>query len=275
ISVSLHPVTHLLCPVCRVKLYCLTGTNANENSHGSTMLSSSISSRDVEHQFTLNPQGAFTFTVGSTSYRLDFSTMTQTNCITGLCRNVRRRPKFTSSTGSLYSTLVLPSASSSQLADGSYKWEFMGDEGEWTEYQICSFDSTAIETQYQLNPQGQLHFKIKRYSYTLDFPSNARTHTHAHTDTHTLFSAFILLLFSSSTMPRWQFQDIGGIWKDYSKGYRHCSISTQDIELQYQQDPSGIMRFTAKNFSYELDFSAMMQRNLSTCTARSVRRLNQ
>ncbi|XP_056223498.1 uncharacterized protein si:ch211-244b2.3 [Seriola aureovittata] len=248
-------------------------------SQGSTMLSSSISSRDVEHQFTLNPQGAFTFTVGSTSYRLDFSTMTQTNCITGLCRNVRRRPKFTSSTGSLYSTLVLPSASSSQPADGSYKWEFMGDEGEWTEYQahICSFDSTAIETQYQLNPQGQLHFKIKRYSYTLDFPRMCQVNNRIGT-TRTVRRTLNYgnqQNSSSSTMPRWQFQDIGGIWKDYSKGYRHCSISSQDIELQYQQDPSGIMRFTAKNFSYELDFSAMMQRNLSTCTARSVRRLNQ
>lgn len=39
----------------------------------SGMLASSISSRDVEHQFTLNRQGSFTFMVGSTSYRLDFS----------------------------------------------------------------------------------------------------------------------------------------------------------------------------------------------------------
>ncbi|KAM7367177.1 hypothetical protein PAMP_015100 [Pampus punctatissimus] len=136
---------------------------------------SSVSSKDVEHQFSLNPRGTFSFTVGSTSYRLDFSTMTQTNCITGLRRNVRRRPKFTSNTGSLYSASVLPTASSSQLTDGGFKWEFMGEEGEWTEYQahICSFDSAAIETQYQLNPQGQLHFRIKRFSYTLDFSSNA------------------------------------------------------------------------------------------------------
>uniref|UniRef100_A0A4W6E6P9 WWE domain-containing protein n=1 Tax=Lates calcarifer TaxID=8187 RepID=A0A4W6E6P9_LATCA len=135
------------------------------------MLASSVSSRDVESQFALNPQGRFNFTVGTTGYTLDFSTMIQTNSITGLRRNVRRRPKFTSNTGSLYSTSVLPMASSSQPADGGYMWEFMGDEGEWTEYQahICSFDSAAIETQYQLNPQGQLHFNINRYSYTLDF----------------------------------------------------------------------------------------------------------
>lgn len=39
------------------------------------------------------------------------------------------------------------------------------------------------------------------------------------------------------------------------QGYLHCSISSQEIELQYQQNPSGTMMFTTKNFNYELDFS--------------------
>lgn len=42
---------------------------------GSTMKSSSVSSRDVEQQYTLNPQGTFRFTVGSARYGLDFSSM--------------------------------------------------------------------------------------------------------------------------------------------------------------------------------------------------------
>ncbi|XP_068573485.1 protein mono-ADP-ribosyltransferase PARP12 isoform X3 [Cebidichthys violaceus] len=143
-------------------------------SQSSNTLSSSISSANVERQFALSPRGTFSFTVGSTGYSLDFSTMTQTNCNTGLRRKVRRRPKFTSNTGSFYSTSV----SSSQLTDGGYKWEFMGDEGRWTEYKahVCSFDSAAVEGQYQLNPQGQLHFKTKRHSYTLDFSIRARCH---------------------------------------------------------------------------------------------------
>lgn len=41
--------------------------------------------------------------------------------------------------------------------------------------QICSFDSAAIERQYQLNKQGTLNFKINRYSYTLDFSGIVHT----------------------------------------------------------------------------------------------------
>lgn len=246
---------------------------------GSGMLSSSISSRDIELQFSLNPQGTFTFTVGSTGYSLDFSTMTQTNHISGLCRNVRRRPKLTSNTESLSSTSVLPTASSSQLTGGGYKWEFMGDEGVWTEYQahICSFDSAAIESQYQVNPQGQLHFRVKSFSYTLDFSKMCQVNNIFGTSrtVRRTVNYGIQQSSSLSTSPRWQFQDIGGTWRDYSKGLSQCSISSQDIELQYQQNPSGIMIFTTKYFSYELNFSAMTQKNLSTTTTRSVRRLNQ
>ncbi|XP_035530374.1 protein mono-ADP-ribosyltransferase PARP12-like isoform X1 [Morone saxatilis] len=245
----------------------------------SSRLSSSISSKDVEHQFTLNPQGSFTFTVGSASYRLDFATMTQTNCTTGLRRNVRRRPKFPSNTRSLYSTSAPPTASSSQLTNGGYKWEFMGEEGEWTEYQahVCSFDSAAIETQYQLNPQGKLHFNIRRFSYTLNFTTMCQINNQIGTARAVRRTADDGSQQNSSwdSQPRWQFQDIGGKWKDYSKGRRQCSMSSQDIELEYQKNPSGTVIFTTSNFSYELNFSAMTQKNLSTTTTRSVRRLNQ
>ncbi|KAK5848908.1 hypothetical protein PBY51_008594 [Eleginops maclovinus] len=238
----------------------------------SNMQSSSISSGDVERQFTLNPQGSFNFTVGSSRYSLDFSTNTQTNCVTGMRRDLRRRPKLASNT-SQNSTL----ASSSQLTVGGYRWEFMGEEGIWTEYKahICSFDSTALESQYQLNPQGQLHFKIKRFSYTLDFSSMCQVNDNIGTWRAVRRTADSGNQQHSSlgTLPRWLFQDIDGIWTDYSNS--KSSISSQDIERQYQQTPSGSMKFTAKNFSYELNFSAMTQKNLSTTTTRSVRRLTQ
>ncbi|XP_037552106.1 uncharacterized protein LOC119428497 [Nematolebias whitei] len=208
----------------------------------SSRSASSVSSRDVEGHFALNPRGSLHFTVGSAGYSLDFSSMTQTNLATGLCRNVRRRPKFTSDSAGLYSS------SPAQLSDQSFKWEFMGDEGQWTEYQArtCSFDSAAIERDYQQNQQGQLHFRINRFSYTLDLSS-----------------------------PRWQFLDVDGTWNDYTKGRRLCSVSSSDIELEYQQNSSGSVTFTTKRFSYELDFPSWTQRNLSTNTSRPVRRLVQ
>ncbi|KAI3366716.1 hypothetical protein L3Q82_009390 [Scortum barcoo] len=239
-------------------------------SQSSGLLPSSVSSSDVEHQFTLNPQGNFTFMVGSTSYRLDFSTMTQINCTTGLRRNVRRRPKLKSNTDSLYAT--------TQLADGGYKWEFMGEEGQWTEYaaHVCSLDSAAIERQYQLNPQGQLHFKTKKFTYTLDFSRMYQVNDTVGTQRAVRRTANngSQQISSGGAQPRWQFKDIGGIWRDYTNRHQ-CNISSQDIELQYQQNPSGTMMFTTNNFNYELNFSAMTQRNLSTNTTRQVRRLNQ
>ncbi|XP_037316189.2 uncharacterized protein si:ch211-244b2.3 isoform X2 [Pungitius pungitius] len=226
---------------------------------------SSVSSGEVERRFALNPRGTFSFTVGSASYSLDFSAMAQTNCITGLRRNVRRRPKFTSNAGSSNST----SASSPQLTEGGHTWEFMADEGKWAEYDAneCALDSAAIERRYQLNPQGRLHFNTERHSYTLSFAG-----MHQVNDSLGTARAVRRTADGSGTPPRWQFQDVGGIWRDYSKGR---SISSQDLELQYQQNPSGTVNFATRNFRYELNFSAMSQKNLSTSTTRSVRRLTQ
>lgn len=246
-------------------------------SQSANVLSASVSSTDIERQFALNPQGSFSFTVGAIGYRLDFSTMSQTNCNSGMRRKVRRRPKLKSNTGSLYATSGLLAASSSQLSGGGFKWEFMGDEGVWTEYQAhaCSFDSAAIERQYQLDPRGQLRFRAGRFSYTLDFSAMHQVNDSIGTRRTVRRTADSQQNSSSRDTPRWQFQDIDGIWKDYSKNNHRCSMSSQDIELQYQLNPSGTTKFTTKSFNYELNFSAMTQRNLSTNTTRSVRRLNQ
>lgn len=39
------------------------------------------------------------------------------------------------------------------------------------------------------------------------------------------------------------------------QGNNQCSVSCQDIELQYQQNPSGTMVFTTMHFGYKLNFS--------------------
>ncbi|KAG8005590.1 Poly [ADP-ribose] polymerase 12, partial [Nibea albiflora] len=233
-------------------------------SQSSNTLSSSISSRDVERQFTLNPQGSFSFTVGSTSYTLDFSSMgyfcpmTQANGITGLRRNVRRRPKFTSKTGSIHSTPVFPTASASQLPDGGYKWEFMGDEGEWTEYQARKF---------KLQLKLRVHWFITGMHQTNDRIGTRRA-VRRTADNGSQEDS------SAGSLPRWQFQDVDGKWKNYCNGNGQCSVSSDDIELQYQQNPSGTIKFNTRSFCYELNFTAMTQRNLSTNTTRPVRRLD-
>nr|XP_054595721.1 uncharacterized protein si:ch211-244b2.3 isoform X1 [Nothobranchius furzeri] len=226
-------------------------------SQSSSSAASSVSSGDVELSFTHDPRGVFGFTVGSTRYSLNFSNMTQQNTVTGVSRKVRRRPKLTLSPAGLYSPPVLQTSLSPQLPHRSFRWEFMGDEGRWTEYQahVCSFDSAAIETQYQLDPQGQLLFRINNFSYTLDFSRMCQINSNIGTTRAVRRTLSYGVQTNTSSGSRWQFQDIDGTWKEYSKGYSQCSVSSPDIELQYQQNPSGSMTFTTKCFSYELDFS--------------------
>lgn len=43
------------------------------------------------------------------------------------------------------------------------------------------------------------------------------------------------------------------------KRKKQCSMSSQDIELQYQQNPVGSIIFTTLSFSYELNFSGKLE----------------
>uniref|UniRef100_A0A8C7DML7 Uncharacterized LOC116354992 n=1 Tax=Oncorhynchus kisutch TaxID=8019 RepID=A0A8C7DML7_ONCKI len=225
--------------------------------------SSSVSSGDVERQYILRPQGTFHFTVGSTSYTLDFTAMTQTNSATRVQRNVRRRPKFNSvvsGNGSISIAQSAPTVIASPPPSAGYTWEFMGEEGVWIEYQTpsCSLGSAEIERRYQKNPKGQIRFKAGRYSYTLDFSGMCQTNVRIGTKRIVRRTQCEAQQTSSGGLglrSRWQFQDVDGTWKDFTTRSDNCSVSSQDIEAQYQQNPNGTMNFTTRRFSYQLDFS--------------------
>ncbi|XP_043093066.1 zinc finger CCCH-type antiviral protein 1 isoform X2 [Puntigrus tetrazona] len=252
-------------------------------SDGSGGRSSSIKSDFMEQQYVKNPSGSFQFTVGSMTYKVDFAHMTQTNLSTKMLRNVRRRPKFnevvTDNSGNLNSlpTLASPSANPSN-SSSHYIWEFMDDEGVWAEYQKpgCSLDSAEIERLYRLNPQRQVSFTVRRFTYTLYFVGMYQVNNKYGTKRAVRRTASeIQSTNSTSSQARWQFKDMDGNWKDYVKGASRgcCSVSSEDIEARYGLDSTGTMSFTAGRFSYKLDFSSMTQTNLSTNTARSVQRL--
>ncbi|KAI5099285.1 hypothetical protein C0J45_11424, partial [Silurus meridionalis] len=56
-------------------------------------------------------------------------------------------------------------------------------------------------------------------------------------------------------------------------GRGKCTISSQQIEMQYQQNRAGTIRFSSDKFNYQINFSDMTQTNLSTLTRRAVRRV--
>ncbi|XP_046878995.1 uncharacterized protein LOC124469629 isoform X3 [Hypomesus transpacificus] len=229
----------------------------------------SVSSSDLEQQFIQNPLGNFQFKVRHQSYCVDFSAMNQTNQTTHVQRKVRRRPKF----NTLISVNISP-APALLMPPAGVVWEYMGEEGVWMEYQAytCSYDSVAIERHYQHNTQGQLRFKAGRFHYTLDFTGMFQTNVS--TGTCRAVRRTQGHLQATRAGPRWHFRDMDGTWREYSKS-GGCSVSSQDIEISYQQDSGGTLTFTTRTSTYQLCFSTMTQRNLSTNTTRAVQRLDQ
>lgn len=76
--------------------------------------------------------------------------------------------------------------------------------------------------------------------------------------------------------PQWQFEGDSGAWHEF-KHRRHtsteCSVTSDDIEKNYQQNPNGSMTFKVKGHSYQLDFAAKTQTNLKTKRSRNIRRV--
>ncbi|XP_058272553.1 uncharacterized protein si:ch211-244b2.3 isoform X2 [Hemibagrus wyckioides] len=253
---------------------------------GSSTYMSSVSSQDIEQQYNSNPTGSFSFTAGKYKYVLNFSAMTQTNLSTQNQRNVRRRPKFNSvvyvhsslntSEPSTSTINPFPLPAPSVSPSTTVTWQFMGDEGMWTNYQKpgSSLDSVDIEREYQRNPQGQLAFTAGRYSYSLYFNGMYQINL-----TYKTRRAVQRISADQSNIPlcqvRWQFKDMDGRWKDFVKGTGKgkCSVSIQEIEMQYQQNSAGVMYYNSDQFRYMLNFSEMTQTNLTTRKQRPVRRV--
>ncbi|MFT7806239.1 uncharacterized protein LOC105020396 [Arapaima gigas] len=237
---------------------------------GSAGVRSSVNSGDIEQEYNRCPEGTVHFTTGSMSYSIDFTAMTQRNLTTGMTRQVRRRPKFNcvikvnASQTTLSNRVQL--SDSLPSADQDWKWQFLGANARWTDYSStdCSLNSDMIEKLYQQNPHHQLKFTAGRFSYTLDLTGMCQTNNA--TGTRRPVRRIPSGTESTTSRCRWQFKDVGGVWRDFTKD--GCSVSSEDIETMYLQDSSGTVTFRAGRFTYELSFSAMTQRNLSTNTTR-------
>uniref|UniRef100_A0A3P9JA93 WWE domain-containing protein n=1 Tax=Oryzias latipes TaxID=8090 RepID=A0A3P9JA93_ORYLA len=198
----------------------------------------SISSKDIEHHFTLYPQGSLRFTVGSNGYSMDFSTMTQKNLVTGLQRNIRRRPKFPSNTAGLYTTTVL--AGPPQLSAPGSKWEFLGDQGQWTEYQA--------------------HVRMYTFSLILCF-------MFYHSPGLQGPDCLTIYFFFSNISPHSVFLSLCFLFAFV----QICSCDSSDIEREYNIETLIFFNICTKSCV----FLAMTQRNLSTNTGRAERRTQQ
>ncbi|XP_030071055.1 uncharacterized protein LOC115478011 [Microcaecilia unicolor] len=250
----------------------------------------SVKSYHIERHY-LKGHSSLRFTVGQFSYTIDFNTMTQTNDSTSVQKQIRRRPRF-------HSALQNPTAS---VDDGEqratlkskYTWQFKGEEDQWMDYQYanargvrCSVSSADIEQNYQQNPQGSMGFSTGRFTYILDFTRMVQTNQQ--TETSREIRRIKKAKYEANNVEdgarratlkskyNWQFKGEEDQWTDYqyknARGVK-CSVSSADIEQNYQQNPQGSMGFSTGHFAYILDFARMVQTNQQTGTSREIRRI--
>uniref|UniRef100_A0A8C4RYG8 Uncharacterized LOC114662882 n=1 Tax=Erpetoichthys calabaricus TaxID=27687 RepID=A0A8C4RYG8_ERPCA len=225
-------------------------------------------SDDVERAYQQNQQGQLQFTAGGHHFTIDFSGMHMfSNGLEGSL-DIRRIPANNTNISSVNTVT-------------SWMWQFMGEEGVWTDFQtniargrVCSVSSNDVEMSYQQNPQGQLQFTAGRFSYTLYFSgmyqANNELGTKRSVRRISVNNQQIHTTPQASGNYIWEFKNIDGYWTEYTQN--RCSVSSQDIEQHYLQNPTGILQFTAGRFTYNLDFTAMTQQNMKTLATRPVQR---
>ncbi|KAJ8262004.1 hypothetical protein GJAV_G00161000 [Gymnothorax javanicus] len=148
--------------------------------------------------------------------------------------------------------------------------------------------SARIEAEYQKNTRGSLKFTIDTTDLRINFremcqenASNGRKRDVARRPQFRMpqgrvgnaATAFSNLHVSS---PTWEFEGESGKWYQYKhrRGTNtESSVTSADIEAQYQSNPNGSINFTVSGQHYTLDFSAMTQTNLFTNKTRRVRRV--
>uniref|UniRef100_A0A3Q2NWI1 Si:ch211-244b2.4 n=1 Tax=Fundulus heteroclitus TaxID=8078 RepID=A0A3Q2NWI1_FUNHE len=85
-----------------------------------------------------------------------------------------------------------------------------------------------------------------------------------------------LQALSLGSKPQWEFEGNGGTWHHFklrSGSSTECSVTSDEIERKYQQNPTDSMMFKVQGQTYKLDFRAMTQINQITKRKRKIRRV--
>ncbi|XP_035283555.1 protein mono-ADP-ribosyltransferase PARP12 isoform X1 [Anguilla anguilla] len=192
---------------------------------------------------------------------------------------------------------------SSSQAGLNTEWVwYCSRKNDWVQYgekdskgKVASVTSSKIEKEFQKSPKGSLRFTIDATNYRINFRDmsqenfrNGRKRDVARRpklmipqDRGGSVTAALQGLGVSS--PTWEFEGNSGKWYIFkhrkpllvsvqSGTDTESSVSSAEIEAQFQRNPQGSMNFTVSGQQYTLDFSDMTQTNLNTHTVRRVRR---
>ncbi|XP_020509306.2 protein mono-ADP-ribosyltransferase PARP12 isoform X4 [Labrus bergylta] len=170
------------------------------------------------------------------------------------------------------------------------KWKKYGDKD--SKGNPGPVKSSDVENKFQSNPTGSYTFNIGAETFEIKFkdmrqvgqngkrkvtrrPLYRQKQVAAAAAARVSTLASVLQNIPLSN-PQWQFEGKNGAWyifKHRRGTSTECSVSSDDIERKYQQDPTGTMRFNVNTQSYELNFQAMTQTNLQNRSSRTIRRV--
>ncbi|XP_041636910.1 uncharacterized protein si:ch211-244b2.4 [Cheilinus undulatus] len=168
------------------------------------------------------------------------------------------------------------------------KWMKYGDKD--SKGKLGPIKSADIEKKYQSNPTSSYTFNIGAETFEIRFREMQQVgqkgkrkvtrrplYRHQQTAAAGVSEATSALQnFSVGTKPEWQFEGDSGAWHTFKKRRgtsTESTISSEDIERKYQQNPSDSLVFTVHGHSYKLDLGAMTQTNQRTRRSRRIRRV--
>ncbi|XP_068163110.1 protein mono-ADP-ribosyltransferase PARP12-like isoform X2 [Antennarius striatus] len=183
-----------------------------------------------------------------------------------------------------------------RLDDGNTEWIwYFTVHRKWNKYgtkvsygTCSSVTSNDIEKKFKTDPKGSITFSITGETLEIRFEEmqqvgkkrrrkvNRRPlYRHKQAGAGVSQAAAALHNLSLGSGPKWQFEKKRGGWHDFKQSCSQtdCSITSDDIEQQYQKNPNKGMFFNVKGELYKLDFKEMKQTNLNTKKSRKIRRI--
>ncbi|XP_035852170.1 uncharacterized protein si:ch211-244b2.4 isoform X1 [Sander lucioperca] len=170
----------------------------------------------------------------------------------------------------------------------SQKWIKYGDKG--PKGKPSPVKSSDIEGKFQSNPTSSYTFTVGAETLEIKFGEMRQVskkrkrkvtrrpqYRQQPAGAGVSQAASALQNVSLGTKPQWEFEGDSGAWHVFkhrqSSTPTECSITSDDIERKYTQNPNNSITFKVKGHSYKLDFGAMIQTNLKTKRSRKVRRV--
>lgn len=150
-------------------------------------------------------------------------------------------------------------------------------------------NSSDIEKKFQSNPTSSFKFNIGAQSCEIRFREmrqvgkkkrkvtrrpEYRQQQQQQAAAGVFQATSVLQNLAVGSKPVWQFEGDSGRWHEFKdRRGNECTITSDDMERKYQQNPRDSMIFKVKGHSYKLDFGAMIQTNLKTNRTRRIRRV--